>query len=51
MSKEKRKKISSKDKKKAFKTKWTRASLTGIQKQEVCLKKLQKLISKNKELV
>jgi len=50
MPKEKRKKNSSKDKGKASEIKRTRASLTGAQKQEVCLKKLQKPTPKNKEL-
>ena len=51
MPKEKRKKNSSKDKGKASEIKRTRAFLTGAQKQEVCLKKLQKPMLKNKELV
>ena len=46
MPNEKRK-ISSKDNPKE---KRTRTSLTGAQKQEVCLKKLQKPTPKNKEL-
>ena len=50
MPKEKGKKNSFKNKEKTSEIKWTRASLTGIQKQEVCLKKLQKPIPKNKEL-
>ncbi|GBC35167.1 tigger transposable element-derived protein 6-like [Rhizophagus irregularis DAOM 181602=DAOM 197198] len=49
MSQEKRQKTS-KGKEKASYIKQTRASLTGAQKQEVCLKKLQKPTPKNKEL-
>ncbi|GBB86480.1 hypothetical protein RclHR1_12900007 [Rhizophagus clarus] len=49
MPQEKRQKIS-KGKEKASDIKRTRASLTGAQKQEVCLKKLQKPTPKNKEL-
>ncbi|GBC37707.2 tigger transposable element-derived protein 6-like [Rhizophagus irregularis DAOM 181602=DAOM 197198] len=49
MSQEKRQKTS-KGKEKASYIKRTRASLTGAQKQEVCLKKLQKPTPKNKEL-
>ncbi|CAG8659860.1 2768_t:CDS:1, partial [Funneliformis mosseae] len=37
-------------KEKASNIKRTRASLTGAQKQEVCLKKLQKPAPKNKKL-
>ena len=49
MPQEKRQKTS-KGKEKASYIKRTRASLTGAQKQEVCLKKLQKPTPKNKEL-
>ncbi|CAB5190067.1 unnamed protein product [Rhizophagus irregularis] len=49
MPQEKRQKTS-KGKEKASYIKQTRASLTGAQKQEVCLKKLQKPTPKNKEL-
>ncbi len=51
MSKEKEKKNSFKNKGKTSEIKRIRAFLIGIQKQEVCLKKLQKPIPKNKELV
>src|SRR5437016_65672 len=50
MPKEKRKKNSSNNKERIPEGKRTRASLTGTQKQEVCLKKLQKPTPKNKEL-
>src|SRR3954453_14704047 len=49
MPKEKRKKNSSKNKERIPEGKRTRASLTGAQKQEVCLKKLQEPTPKNKE--